>query len=277
MRDAPRQNLRFGFIQGRLLAAPPGRLQWFPQENWDSEFAAAGVLGVDYIELIAERDHNPGNPIWSDGGVERLKALAAANGMSMCAVGNDYVIDHDLVSDPATLTQAVDLVERARRLGVEHYVLPLFEMSEIKPERFDAFVGPVRTIADAAAGADMTLCVETVLPGRDLAAFLDRLNHPAVGAVFDTGNRAPLGHDLAADIRLLGPRIAHMHVKDKNAAGVNVMLGSGLVDFLAVAHALADIGYDGPYSFETVRGRDPARTARYAMDMIAFLHAEAEN
>ena len=41
--------------------------------HWESEFPLASALGVDYIELIAEQNHNPSNPIWSADGVERIK------------------------------------------------------------------------------------------------------------------------------------------------------------------------------------------------------------
>ena len=52
----------FGIVQGRLTPSPPGCLQWFPQERWENEFSLAGTLGISYIELIAEVQHNPDNP-----------------------------------------------------------------------------------------------------------------------------------------------------------------------------------------------------------------------
>ena len=45
-------NLKFGIIQGRLTQSPPGCLQWFPQQEWRSEFAKASELGISFIELI---------------------------------------------------------------------------------------------------------------------------------------------------------------------------------------------------------------------------------
>jgi hypothetical protein len=38
---------------------------------------------------------------------------------------------------------------------------------------------------------------------------------------------------------------------------------------------LADIGYAGPFTFETQRGRDPIRTARYNIGLVSFFHGEA--
>ena len=58
-------NLKFGIIQGRLINSPPGCLQWFPQKEWRDEFQKASELGINFIELISEINHNPDNPIWT--------------------------------------------------------------------------------------------------------------------------------------------------------------------------------------------------------------------
>lgn len=266
---------RYGIIQGRLVPAPPGQLQWFPQDRWEDEFALAPQVGIGAIELIAERNHNPCNPLWTASGQARIRELAARNGLTLHALCNDYVIDHALPGDRGVLEQNLGLIEAGRRLGCMKYVLPLFERSELTAANSDQYVVPLHAIADAVADAGMILCLETILTGRELLDFLNVLGHPAAAAVYDTGNRVAFGHDLPADIRLLGKRIAHVHIKDKNAANENVLLGTGLVNFRTVFEALADIEYDGPYTFETQRGRDPLRTARYNVGLVEYFRAEA--
>jgi L-ribulose-5-phosphate 3-epimerase len=268
-------NPRFGMVQGRLIQSPPGQLQWFPQDYWESEFFLAASLGIDYIELIAEREHNPSNPIWSDEGIAQVKSLVQRNGMSLHAFCNDYVVDHGLAAKPEVLDQNLRLLERGALLGCEKYILPLFERSELTIENVSEYVAPLRAIADKAAEAGITVCLETNLNGADLVEALDRIDHPAVSVVYDTGNRVAFGHDLPGDIRLLGDRISHVHIKDKNKANANVIIGTGLVDFLQVFEALADIGYDGPFTFETNRGKNPLRTAMYNIGLVKFFHAEA--
>lgn len=268
--------LRFGMVQGRLIQSPPGALQWFPQDFWENEFFLAAALGIDYIEMISERDHNPANPLWSERGLERIRALAARNGLSLHALCEDYIIDHPLPGSAATLRHVLDVVTQGGLLGCEKLILPLFEQSELTLANADAFAEPLRAIADAAQRVGMLVCLETVLTGAELIDLLDLLAHPAIKLVYDTGNRVAFGHDLPGDIRRLGTeRIAHVHIKDKNAANQNVLLGTGLVDFHTVFQALAEIGYAGPYTFETQRGRDPLRTARYNVGLVEFFHAEA--
>jgi len=267
-------DLRIGIVQGRLIQSPPGHLQWFPQDHWELEFFLAAALGIDYIELIVERSHNPDNPLWSDGGIGRLKDLVKRNGLSFFAFCNDYIIDNALPDNKKVLDQNLSLIERGALLGCEKYILPLFERSELNIGNVDDYVAPLRVIADKAAELGITVCLETILNGTELIEVLDRLNHPAVSVVYDTGNRVAFGHDLPGDVRLLGSRISHVHIKDKNVANENVILGTGLVNFLQVFEALAEINYNGAYTFETYRGKNPLRTAAYNIELIKYFYKE---
>ena len=268
-------NPRFGIVQGRLIQSPPGHLQWFPQEYWKSEFFLAASLGIDYIELIAERNHNPANPLWSDDGIIQITELVQRNGLSLHAFCNDYIVDHSLSKGAAVLDQNLRLIERGASLGCEKYILPLFEKSELTIQNAFEYIVPLRTMADKAAEVGITLCLETILNATELIEVLDRINHPAINVVYDTGNRVAFGHDLPGDIRKLGNRICHVHIKDKNKANENVILGTGLVNFSQVFDALADIDYLGPYTFETNRGKNPLRTASYNIELVKFFCAEA--
>jgi sugar phosphate isomerase/epimerase len=273
---APLQPLRFGIVQGRLVRSPPGALQWFPQDCWQSEFFIASSLGIDYIELIAERQHNDGNPLWNEDGVGQIRDLVSRNRLTLHALCNDFIIDHALPGDRGVLDQCLRLVRQGAKLGCEKYVLPLFEASELTAKNGRVYSDPLRAIADEAGAQGMTVCLETILTGGELVALLDFLDHPNIAVVYDTGNRVAFGHDLPADIRLLGPRIRHVHIKDKDAKNQNVLLGTGLVNFKSVFEALADIVYRGPYTFETQRGTDPARTARYNMEVVSYFFHEAQ-
>lgn len=268
--------LRYGIVQGRLIQSPPGELQWFPQQRWEEEFSLAASVGIDYIELIAERSHNPSNPLWSDAGIARIKAAVADNKRTLHALCNDYIIDHSLPNSAETLKQNLDLLDQGHKLGCEKYVLPLFEESEMDLHDAELFAPALRAIADKARDRGMMVCLETILNGADLIEVFGALNHPNIFAVYDTGNRVAFGHDLPGDIKMLGKsRIAHVHIKDKNSDNQNVLLGTGLVNFHAVFRALADIGYEGPFTFETQRGRDPLRTARYNMEVVDYFFHEA--
>ena len=200
--------------------------------------------------------------------------MVKRNGLSLHAFCNDFIVDHGLSKSNDVLIQNLKLVERGALLGCEKYILPLFEQSELTLENVDEYVAPLRLIADKAAQSGISVCLETVLNGAELISVLDRINHPAVSVVYDTGNRVAFGHDLPADICLLGSRISHVHIKDKNTFNENVIIGTGLVNFLKVFEALAAIDYQGPYTFETQRGSNPLHTAGYNLGFVKFFYEE---
>ena len=266
---------RFGVIQGRLTPAPPGVLQRFPVDEWRDEFARAGALGMAYIELLLETEHTPGNPFWHDADCAAMQSLAAENGGMPYSVCVDYVMPQPLNGVPETVDYCIDVIRRAAALGAPVVVLPLLEGGELTMSNRHSFVGPLRTLGDVAEDVGATLALETILNGAELTQFLAEVDHPRVRVTFDTGNRAAFGHDIPGDIRALGALIHHVHIKDKNAANQNVRLGTGLVDFMAVAEALTDIGYAGNFTFETTRGTDALRTARHNVGLVTYFMEEA--
>ena len=267
---------RFGMVQGRLTQSPPGCLQWFPQDSWQDEFSTASSIGVNYIELIAEVQHNSENPIWTDGGISKIKQLVKDNDLTLHALCNDYIVEHSFLGEDV-VQQNIDLLEQGKKLGVEKYIMPFFESSELTTDNMQEYIEPLKRIAKVAVDAGIVVCLETVLTGSELLKLLGLIDMPNVKAVYDTGNRVAFGHDLAGDIRLLGDSIAHVHIKDKNSDNANVLLGTGLVNFESVFFALNDIGYSGPYTFETTRGSNPINTAKYNMNLVNFFKDNSEN
>jgi sugar phosphate isomerase/epimerase len=265
----------FGIIQGRLTPTPPGVLQRFPDGAWEAEFAQADELGMRYIELLVEHDHNPSNPFWSDEGQSEIRAVAKEHGSTPYSVCVDYVMPNPLNASADTVDYCRHVVSRAGSLGISLVVLPLLEAGELTLENQESFVGPLQELADAGASAGVTLALETAFDGAALNFFLERVARSNVKATYDTGNRAAFGHNIPGDIRTLGDQIVHVHIKDKNAANENVRLGTGLVNFMAVAEALVAIRYSGNFTFETTRGEDAIRTARYNIDLVTYFIAEA--
>ena len=270
-----KHQLCFGIVQGRLIASTSDQLQWFPQNYWETEFFLASALGFNYVELIAERIHNPNNPLWTDEGVTKIKELSQRNNLLLSTFTNDFVIDNTLLGNNLVLEQNLRLIERGSLLGCDKYILPLFEQSELTLENIADYKTPLCIIANKAAEYGIMLCLETNLDGNQLIEALNNYNHPAISVVYDTGNRVALGHDLSRDIQLLGYRISIVHIKDKNKDNKNVILGTGLVNFSHVFDALFKINYVGPYTFETTRGKNPLRTANYNIELVKFFHAEA--
>lgn len=269
-----RDNIKFGIVQGRLIQSPEGCLQWFPQEYWESEFFLASILGYHYIELIAEREHNENNPLWTDKGIEKIKNLCDKNRLSLHAFCNDYIIDHSVEDGADSFDQTIKFILRGKLLGIQKLILPMFEQSEITENNFDKYKHVLKELGDVAQKSNMFICLETILNGINLRDFLQYLNHSNIGCVFDTGNRIAYGHDIYSDIKLLGKYIHHIHIKDKNDNNENVLLGTGRVNFYKIFESLSAIEFGGPYTFETTRGKDPVKTAKYNLQFVNFFMQE---
>jgi 3-oxoisoapionate decarboxylase len=63
---------------------------------------------------------------------------------------------------------------------------------------------------------DVTIAIENHdrFPAATLATLMDRLDSPQVGICLDTANSLGCGEDLATVLRILGPWVVNLHVKD---------------------------------------------------------------
>lgn len=267
--------LEFGIVQGRLIESPAGLIQYFPKDNWEDEFSIASSLSIENIELIADREYNSNNPIWTDEGLDKLINLSLNKNVNIHTVCNDHIINYSLINNNDILNQNLMLIEISKKLNCNKYILPFFEESELNMSNFKEFIKPLRIIAEACQKANLILCIETILNGKELLVLLNEINHINVKVVFDTGNRIAFGHDLYQDIILLNNHIEHIHIKDKNINNENVLLGSGLVNFLQVFKALNNINYKKSYTFETVRGSSPTNTCKHNISFINYFYNEA--
>lgn len=274
--EITRMPTKFGFSQGRLT--PSNQLQRFPSEAWQLEFSHAQKLGITFIELLTERQLNKDNPVWSAAGRREIADVCAATSCEIYSMCIDYIIDHSMLDDVsrATLNHVDDVLVVAADLGCKIVVFPLLEESNLDLNSVDQFVEIFRELSVKALKYDLIICVESLMKASDLVAFLERVDQDNVKAVFDTGNRviARDGNDLHEEILHLNKFIKHIHIKDKNSEGENVILGTGLVDFRSVFSALRDIDYQGPLNFETTRGRDPLKTAAFHMSLCEFFKSE---
>ena len=268
--------MQFGIIQGRLTQAPKGVLQWFPEGCWEEEFPIAASLGYQFIELISEREHNVANPLWTNEGIAGIQCLIKENNLISRTICEDYVIGYSLLDDKKALDHVFTLIERSALLRMEKFILPLFEKSDITSENFLQYIRVLKSISDAANDTGLLICLETNLEVAQLMQLISNIDRDNIRCVYDTGNRIIFKEDIYSDIRLLGDRIQHVHIKDRDSNNNNVLLGTGRVDFCKVFQALNDINYTDTVTFETCRGRRPIETAKYNLDFVHFFIEEVE-
>lgn len=256
-----------GIMQGRLSPAPAGRAQVFPFETWRSEFAAAAVAGIGFIEWLVTADGFDENPLLARDGAAAIRALIDAHGVRVNTLCADFLIHEPLVRveaarRAASLCRLSDVVDRSLDIGASVIVVPLLEEGEIRNRDEAAEVAEcLQPIARAARASGQRIAIECLLPIDDLCDLVSRCGSPSIGVCYDAGNGASMGFDAGRDIRRLGAALFEMHMKDRRRGGPSVPLGSGEVDFADVFHALGEIGFTGPITLETPVGDDPLASA----------------
>ena len=117
--------------------------------------------------------------------------------------------------------------------------------------------------------------LETNLYGSKLLNLVKDIDYNNVFILLDTGNYFYNKFDIIADIELFKNYIGHVHIKDKDVKGNNVILGSGGVNFLNVLKALNKISYSGNYTFETTRGLRALETSKYNQMFFKYYYSNA--
>lgn len=92
-------------------------------------------------------------------------------------------------------------------------------------------------------------------------AFLDTLRTKNVNLLCDLFHMNLEEADIAAALRLAGPRLGHVHFADSNRRAI----GLGHTDIAPIAAALKDVGYTGYVSAEVLPLPDAANAARQTM------------
>ena len=267
-----KKNIKYGFSQGRLTIPYNGELQCFPQYDWQNEFINAGLLGCSFIELLVEREKNNLNPIWSNEGRFEILELCTKNKLKPYSICLDYIINHSLLDDPRkdSFKSIENCIEIAVDLDAHMVILPLLEESNLAKKNFLEMAQIIKKAACIAKQCNVYLCIESLVSVKDLNEFISLINMSNVKAVFDTGNRVIETPDLYNEILNLSENLGHIHIKDKDRFGNNVILGSGMVDFCGVFDALNKINFCGALNFETNRGSVPLHTARHNIKFCEF-------
>lgn len=249
--------------------------------------AAARAAGFDGVELsFAAPGAGPLTMEMEDAEIDALRAQVRSHNLQtpslMCGA---LLREAPLLSaDPEVRAQGVGNLRRglrvASRIGADTI---LVHPGQLRPSArydaaFDALVAALRGLRPDLEATGVGLAIENVwnkflLSPREMVELVDAVDHPLVGAYFDVGNVMAFGYPQQW-LRILGPRVRRVHLKDFRVAGGGsagfCQLMDGDVDWPEVASALVAIGYDG-YLTSEVGGVGLEQTAERIDRIMALL------
>jgi len=218
-------------------------------------------------EMPATPDYWGGNRATVDFGhiaaiAEDIRRLSRGHGLAIPALGT--YLSYKLLDDVERAMEAAAMMEcRQIRVGV-----PGYDGSRDYNELFEEAVeGYSRVEALARAygvKANIELHMNTICPSVSLGyRLVSNFDPEFIGVIHDPGNTVWEGYEnWQLGLELLGPYLAHVHVKNaawqvvgeefgaKKWKAATVPLREGQADWLSFLRALQHVGYDGWLSFE---------------------------
>jgi hexulose-6-phosphate isomerase len=272
---------RIGFMQGRLSPLVDGRIQAFPWDCWQAEFASAQKNGFGLMEWTLDQERLYENPLLTPAGQAEIAELRRAHDVLIGSLTGDCFMQSPFWKATGAageqLQEDFRAVARAcSAVGISMMVLPLVDNGSLSSRaEEDQLIAVLESHAGLLHELGVKAVFESDYAPAELARFIDRLDPALFGVNYDIGNSAGLGMKPADEIAAYGHRIVNVHIKDRVLGGATVPLGTGSADFETVFVALAKAGYRGNYILQTARAQDGDHTGalcRYrdmAIDWIA--------
>lgn len=166
--------------------------------------------------------------------------------------------------------------ELTAKLGVPYVSLHAGFIDESDKAAAEKMHARIRTMADIARDNGVMLLLETGQEtASELRRFLEELNHESLGVNFDPANMIlyDKGDPIEA-VRVLGPWIRHLHVKDAlrtqtpGTWGSEVPWGDGQVGIERFLAALEEIGFMGAMAIEREAGDNRQGDIQIAIDRL---------
>ncbi len=233
---------------------PGKKLQSFPRDNWENEFANAASLGFDAIEWLLDGTEDLANPIASAEGRAYISELSTRHGIQVRSLCAHAFIDGNLLSTGSELVQSIShlthVIDWADALGVQTIILPAMDAMSLRSlfarERL------ANILRDLLKDEGPAILLESDLSGGNLSEFVTSVGSNRLGVLYDLGNSHAMGFDFEADLTELGPLIREIHIKDRKINGGSTQrLGRGGTPLRKAAQVLGLLGWKGPVVLET--------------------------
>jgi L-ribulose-5-phosphate 3-epimerase len=251
-------------------------------EDLEHALSVCADLGIRDIELRS---------IWNTSIVEqpddalgRIERLLVDGGFNVCGIASPFLKCHIAGDGEAagrthsasstTRDEQWDVLARSLQIAnrLDAPIVRAFSFWRVEDPTSvrDDLLETLREATTRTKAAGKLLGLENehacnVGTGEEAAWYLERIDDPTLGLIWDPGNVAALGvQPSAADFNAISSRIHHVHVKDAVSLDPGdgfTVIGQGTVGWEEQCRLLAGIGYDGVLSLENHFALDGDRDA----------------
>lgn len=235
-------------------------------------FADAGFDGIDFSAAASEEFYTEG--AHPDSYYKDLRAYAEAKGVPFVQAhaphGSSFT---DEAQTKKRFDEIVCSMKNAALLGVKNIVVhPCQHLPYLEPgvpeKLFEINMDFYRRLLPYAEEYGIRVCTENMFQGdmyilcvhstcshpSEMIRYFDEMNHPLFGCCLDIGHTSVVREDAASFIRALGKeRLTCLHVHDVDESHDRHLppYFGGAISWDRVMAALAEIGYEGNFTYET--------------------------
>lgn len=257
-------NRDIGIMQGRLVPASMETLQLFPVHSWKQEIDEMLRLNVRCIELLWDRN----NKIVE---AKTLSNVLMQQNRTITSCCLDAII-HDYRKVPSetkiveAITNSLDFLRSQRNFC---FVVPLFgAVSDITIGRLQRMIEQLKTVPfyNQLIERNIKIAFECHHDSNELKSLLGGQSGDVFCYCLDVGNVFFDVDQPEVYVEEVLDVTGHVHIKDKDAFGQNVHLGTGIVPFDILKDLLTR--YQGPFVLETAYFVDPIEEAEANLKFI---------
>lgn len=252
--------MRIGIYQGRLTNTKI--LQKFPKD-WVKEFDHANLLGYDHIEFFLEKKINSKNPIWKKKEmiINKIKTLKNKRAI----VCDNYSI-YNSILEQKNVKYIEKTINHLSKLPKPKLIIPLNK--DLFNEE-NLLIRNLKYISNFAKKKQVEISFECDFDSKKIIYLSKKIKNFKV--TFDTGNVFLLEKNINTSFKRLKYIINHIHVKDRNKLKMNVVLGTGLINFDSFFKLIKKYKYNRDVTLETNRGNDAIMTGHLNLVLIKKL------
>ena len=212
------------------------------------------------------------NPFWSNKSLNDIKKNISQIKFKKIILCDNYTVEN-LFIEKKTEQYLINLIDRLSFFKDSKLIIPIVSKKLFLEKIFNKHTILISRLLDYSKNKKVNLSFEIDTNIKIIKKFCKKFSNNKLFAItYDTGNAFLFNKNFYTEINSIKNAINHIHLKDRDFFGNNVVLGQGKIKFdLFFKNLNTPKNYNGTITFETNRGNDPISTANSNYTIIRNL------